>query len=87
MRIIEDPQITGSEQEEDVVGKVLNRAQRAVLRYTDAMTKTVQVPDEVFQELRECFGEREVVEITATVAAYNCCSRFLVALDVGEKNR
>ena len=32
------------------------------------------------------FGERGVVEITATVAAYNCVSRFLVALDVGERN-
>ncbi|KAF3057948.1 hypothetical protein GL218_05315 [Daldinia childiae] len=31
-------------------------------------------------------SEREVVEVTATVAAYNCVSRFLVALDVGEKN-
>ncbi|KAL2012992.1 hypothetical protein VTN00DRAFT_517 [Thermoascus crustaceus] len=88
MRIIEDPKITGSEEEEgDVVGKVLNRAQRAVLRYTDAMTKTVQVPDEIFQELKECFSDKEVVEVTATVAVYNCCSRFLVALDVGEKNR
>jgi hypothetical protein len=31
-------------------------------------------------------GDREVVELTATVAAYNCVSRFLVALDVGECN-
>jgi alkylhydroperoxidase family enzyme len=64
----------------------LSAEQRAVLRYTDAMTKTVAVPEEVFGEVRACFGEKEVVEITATVAAYNCVSRFLVALDVGEKN-
>ncbi|KAJ5678848.1 hypothetical protein N7462_007092 [Penicillium macrosclerotiorum] len=70
----------------EVAGKVLERDQRAVLRYTDAMTKTVTVPDEVFQELKSCFSDQEVVEITATVAAYNCVSRFLVALDVGEKN-
>lgn len=66
--------------------RVLSVEQRAVLKYTDAMTKTVTVPDEVFQELKACFNEQEVVEITATVAAYNCVSRFLVALDVGEKN-
>lgn len=66
--------------------KALTREQLAVLKYTDAMTKTVTVPDEVFEELKGCFDEREVVEITATVAAYNCVSRFLVALDVGEKN-
>jgi len=65
---------------------LLSAEQRAVLRYTDAMTKTVTVPDEVFESVRGCFNETEVVEITATVAAYNCVSRFLVALDVGEKN-
>ena len=64
----------------------LTQDQRAVLRYTDSMTKTVTVPDGIFEELKDCFGDREVVEITATVAAYNCVSRFLVALDVGEKN-
>ncbi|KAL1970724.1 hypothetical protein VTN77DRAFT_4368 [Rasamsonia byssochlamydoides] len=84
MRIIENVQLTGVEEE---VTKVLNRQQTAVLRYADAMTKTVSVPDEVFQELKDSFSDKEIVEITATVAAYNCVSRFLVALDVGEKNR
>ncbi|KAL6229902.1 hypothetical protein BDW75DRAFT_83979 [Aspergillus navahoensis] len=65
---------------------VLSAAEGAVLTYTDAMTKTVTVPDEVFEAVKERFKEQEVVEITATVAAYNCVSRFLVALDVGEKN-
>lgn len=62
----------------------LNEKQRAVLAYTDAMTIGVKVSDGIFVELRKRFDEREVVEITATVAAYNCVSRFLVALDVGE---
>jgi alkylhydroperoxidase family enzyme len=66
--------------------QALTEEQRAVLAYTDAMTKTVAVPDRVFERLKACFDEKEVVEITATVAAYNCVSRFLVALDVGEKN-
>ena len=57
-----------------------------MLAYTDAMTLDVRVPDEVFAALKDLFSEREVVEITATVAAYNCVSRFLVALDVGERN-
>jgi alkylhydroperoxidase family enzyme len=50
------------------------------------MTLNVTVPDAVFMRLKDFFKEREVVEITATVAAYNCVSRFLVALDVGERN-
>jgi alkylhydroperoxidase family enzyme len=57
-----------------------------VLAYTDAMTLDVRVPDAVFAELKQHFSEQEVVEITATIAGYNCVSRFLVALDVGERN-
>ncbi|TAQ88054.1 hypothetical protein B7494_g3602 [Chlorociboria aeruginascens] len=69
-----------------VEGSGLSDKQWAVVKYTDAMTKHVRVGDEVFEELKKHFSEQEVVEITATVAAYNCVSRFLVALDVGEKN-
>jgi len=56
----------------------------AVLEYTDAMTLGCIVPEPVFAQLERFFSEKEVVEITSTVAAYNCVSRFLVALDVGE---
>ncbi|KAI1098655.1 AhpD-like protein [Jackrogersella minutella] len=64
----------------------LSPTEWAVLRYADEMTRNVQVPDQVFALLRAVCSEREVVEVTATVAAYNCVSRFLVALDVGERN-
>ena len=65
----------------------LRKSQRAVMDYTDHMTLGVKVPNEVFEKLKNYFSEREIVEITATVAAYNCVSRFLVALDVGEMNQ
>ena len=65
---------------------VLSEKQWAVLRYADAMTRDVEIKEEVFGEVKKSFNEREVVEITATVAAYNMVSRFLVALDVGECN-
>ncbi|EFQ99897.1 4-carboxymuconolactone decarboxylase [Nannizzia gypsea CBS 118893] len=58
----------------------------AVYRYSSAMTRSVKVPEGVFEELKGLFSEKEVVEITATTAAYNCVSRFLVALNVGEMN-
>ncbi|KAF7563058.1 hypothetical protein G7046_g1077 [Stylonectria norvegica] len=64
----------------------LTEKQWTVLVYTDEMTKNVQVKDETFDQLRKFFKEQEIVEITATVACYNCVSRFLVALDVGERN-
>lgn len=53
-----------------------------MLAYCDAMTIGIKVSAEDFAGLRRVFAEQEVVEITATVAAY--VSRFLVALDVGE---
>ncbi|HLH84722.1 MAG TPA: carboxymuconolactone decarboxylase family protein [Trebonia sp.] len=61
---------------------VLSPAQRAALAYADAMTVHVTVPDVVFGAVREHFGERQVLELTVTVAAYNMVSRVLVALDV-----
>lgn len=64
----------------------LSEMQWAVMAYTDAMTRDVKVREEIFEKLRLYFGQKEIVEITATVAAYNCVSRFLVALDVGEMN-
>lgn len=56
--------------------------ERAALAYTDAMTRHVQVPDAVFAALRTHFDDRHVVELTATVAAYNMVSRFLEALQI-----
>ncbi|KAI1140188.1 AhpD-like protein [Hypoxylon sp. FL0543] len=64
----------------------LGEREWAALRYADEMTRKVEVSDAVFAALRRMFSEREIVEVTATVAAYNCVSRFLVALDVGERN-
>ncbi|KAK4249314.1 AhpD-like protein [Corynascus novoguineensis] len=64
----------------------LTEKQWLVACYTDEMTRNVQVKDETFARLKEVFTDREIVEITATIACYNCVSRFLVALDVGEKN-
>jgi len=81
--LIKNTQLDGSEEE---VSKLFTRQQIAVLRYADAMTKAVTVSNEVFNELKTSFSDKEVVEVTATVAAYNCVSRFLVALNVAEMN-
>ena len=61
---------------------LFNAQQRAVLAYTDAMTRQVQVSDEVFNALAALYEPAQVVEITATVAAYNMVSRFLEALQI-----
>ena len=56
--------------------------QRAVLELTDGMTKNVQVPKTAIAAVREFLSDREVVELVATVGAYNMVSRFLEALDI-----
>lgn len=65
----------------------LSPAHRACLDYTDAMTRDVRVPDELFAAVLEELGERGTVELTATVASYNMVSRFLVALGVSVDRR
>jgi 4-carboxymuconolactone decarboxylase len=57
-------------------------AQRAALDYAEAMTTTVEVPEDVFAALRPHFDEAGIVELTAVAAVYNMVSRFLVALAV-----
>jgi AhpD family alkylhydroperoxidase len=55
---------------------------RAVLAYTDAMTRDIQVNDTVFAAIKSHFDKREIVELTATIATYNMVSRFLEALQI-----
>jgi AhpD family alkylhydroperoxidase len=57
--------------------------ERAVLRLTDQMTRNIRVDDDVFAEVRAHFDDRSLVELVATVAAYNMVSRFLEALRIG----
>lgn len=61
---------------------VFDEQEQAVLEYTDAMTKLVQVPDAVYKKLSEKFDKKQIVEITALVAGYNMVSRFLEALQI-----
>jgi alkylhydroperoxidase family enzyme len=56
--------------------------ERAVLKYSEAMTLAVQVPQPVFDALRSHLAERELVELTLTVASYNMVSRVLEALQI-----
>ncbi len=61
-------------------------AQCAVLAYCDAMTRTVHVPDEVFAAVRGVLNNRHLVELTATIGAYNMVSRFLEAMRIDARD-
>jgi 4-carboxymuconolactone decarboxylase len=54
----------------------------AMLAYVDAVTREITVPDTVFKVLREHYGERETVELTVLIAAYNMHTRVLRALEI-----
>ena len=62
---------------------LFSEKERAVLAYTDTMTRQVQVPQAIFDAARQAVGsDKLMVEMTATVAAYNMVSRFLEAFQV-----
>jgi len=61
---------------------LFDEKQRALLAYTDAVTRDLDVPDAVFADVRKHFSERQVVELTMLIGAYNMLTRFLKALKV-----
>ncbi len=61
---------------------LFDATQRAVLAYTDAITDDIVVSDETYAGVRALFDDRQMVELTATIAAYSFVSRFLVALQI-----
>ena len=61
---------------------LFSEQQRALLGYVDAMTRQIEVPDVIFDQVRKHFSERQIVELTMLIGAYNMLTRFLQALKV-----
>lgn len=59
--------------------------ERAALALTLEMTRGVKVGDATLGQARRLFGDRGLVELVGTIAAYNMVSRFLEALGIDEK--
>lgn len=79
---LSDPAIDSIRAGSSGSGAGLSPAQAAALAFAGASTVGVAVPDDVFDGVRAHFSEREILELTVTVAAYNMVSRVLVALEV-----
>lgn len=63
--------------------KHFDRREKAVLRYAEAMTRTpAEVPDDVFEDIRELFSTEQIVELTSAVALENFRARFNCALKI-----
>ena len=60
----------------------LTPRERLALRYAGQMTREIQVPDALFNELRQHYTAAEILELTVVAGAYNMVSRVLVALDI-----
>jgi 4-carboxymuconolactone decarboxylase len=56
--------------------------QRAVLAYTDAMTVGIRVADAIYADAAAFYDERQMVELTVLVGAYNMHTRVLQALNI-----
>lgn len=58
--------------------------QRVAVRLADAMTRDLDVPDALYEEVRGQFSTtRQQLDLVATIAAYNMVSRLLLALHIG----
>lgn len=66
---------------------LFSEAERAVLAYTDAMTRDIKVPDAVFAPLRAHFTNRQIVELTVMIGTYAMHSRVLEALEIDPEPR
>jgi AhpD family alkylhydroperoxidase len=63
-----------------------DETEKLVLDYAAAMTSTPAfVPDELFDALRERFDERQMVELTSTIAIENYRARFNGAFGIGSQ--
>jgi AhpD family alkylhydroperoxidase len=65
------------------VDSIFNDQEKAILNLTDVMTKEVQVSDAVFLPIKERYNDQEMLELVATISAYNMVSRLLNALHIG----
>ncbi len=66
----------------DVQPEAFSPMQRDLLRLCDAMTRDVHVAATVVDAVRAHLGDRQLVELVATIASYNMVSRFLEALQI-----
>lgn len=61
---------------------LFNEKHRVLLAYVDAMTQQIEVSEAVFKPLRTHYSERQTVELTVLIGAYNMHTRVLKALKI-----
>ncbi len=65
---------------------LFSTTEKAVLAYAEAITASIQVADEVFLAVKNALNDdQSLVELTATIAAYNMVARFLEAMQITQE--
>ncbi len=59
-----------------------DKRDRAILAYTDSMSRDIQVPDEVYNAVAAHFNDEEMVGLTVLIGTYNMHTRIFQALDI-----
>jgi len=59
-----------------------NSQERAVLKYTDELTRNIRVEDETFAGVRSFLNDEGIVELTITIGYYGMVCRLLEGLQV-----
>jgi alkylhydroperoxidase family enzyme len=62
--------------------EIFTEEELLLIQMTDHMTRDVEVPADLMAKVTSQYTAEKVVELVATVAAYNMVSRFLVALNI-----
>ncbi|BDW10303.1 carboxymuconolactone decarboxylase [Polynucleobacter sp. SHI8] len=78
---VSEEQITLVQQEKITSG--FTEVEILVMELTDVMTRDIQVPDALYDQVKVHFNDREILEVVTTISAYNMVSRLLNALHVG----
>jgi len=68
---------------DSTISGLFDEKERLILKLTDVMTKDIQVPDSLFDQIKPYFNDQEILELVATISAYNMVSRLLNALHIG----
>tara|TARA_B100000315_G_scaffold257132_1_gene304965 strand:- start:1906 stop:2232 length:327 start_codon:yes stop_codon:yes gene_type:complete len=72
-----------NELQDYIISSQFDETEKAVLRYADAMTKTpAEIPDEIFEKIKEYFNNEQIVELTSAIAWENYRARFDHALKI-----
>ncbi len=59
-----------------------DKAEKAVLAYTDQVTLNIKASDRVFRSIRKHLSERSIVELTITIGYWGMIARVLGPLEV-----